>query len=131
MKSHAILAVLALSAALVACGESADSPIKTGTAGSLQNPAGNVPAASTDRDTPPNATPSTHAGAPQPDAAAGPTARDSPASEPTKTLTPSEESNSMPKPGQTDNHFTPSIDGATKGSQQSPGNEPPPASPAK
>jgi hypothetical protein len=136
MRSHAIVAVLALSAALVACGESADSPIKTGTTGSLDNPAVNVPMAKADRDTPPDPVPSTHAGPPQPDAAAAnvaaaPTARDTPAAEPTKALTPSEEANGMPKPGQTDNHFTPSLDGAMKGSQQSPGNEPPPAAPAK
>jgi hypothetical protein len=132
MKSYSIVAVLAVSAALVACGESADSPIKTGTTGSLDNPAvSNVPMAQADRNTAPEATPSTHSGAPQPDAPAAPTARDTPASDPAKTLTPSEEANSMPKAGQTDNHFTPSIDGATKGTQQSPGNEPPPATPAK
>src|SRR5687767_14944921 len=46
MKSYSIVAVLAVSAALVACGESADSPIKTGTTGSLDNPAvSNVPMA--------------------------------------------------------------------------------------
>src|SRR5688572_2307695 len=105
MKSHAIVAVLAVSAALVACGQSADSPIKTGTTGSLESPAVNVPMAKADRDSQPEATPSTHAGAPQPVDAAqpaapvAPTARDTPASDPTKAMTPSEESNAMPKPG--------------------------------
>ena len=36
MKSYAIIAVLTLSSALVACGERADSPIKTGTTGSAR-----------------------------------------------------------------------------------------------
>ncbi len=131
MKSHAIVAVLALSAALVACGETADSPIKTGTTGSLDNPAANVPMAKADRDTPPEPTPSTHAGAPQSEAPPVPTARDTPAAGPTKDLTASEEAHAMPKPGQTDNHHTTSLEGDLKGTQQSPGNEPPPATPAK
>ena len=131
MKPHAMLVVLVLSAALVACGERADSPMKTGTTGSLDNSAANVPAAKPDRDSPPQPTPATHAQAPQPDAPPATTARDTPTSDPTKTLTPSEESNAMPKPGQTDNHFTTSLDGALKGTQQSPGDTPPPAAPAK
>lgn len=129
MRSHAIVAVLALSSVLVACGQRADSPIKTGTTGPVVTPTSSALPATTDRESPPAATPPTHAEAPQPEANAAPTAattaRDTPASDPQKTLTPAEESNSMPKPGQTDNHFTPSIDGAMKGSQQSPGNSPP------
>ena len=139
MKSHAILSVLALSTALVACGERADSPIKTGattgatsgTTGSVANPAAAVPAAKADRDSPPAATPSTHAAAPQVDAPPTATARDTPAAGPTKDLTASEEAHAMPKPGQTDNHHTTSLEGDLKGTQQSPGNAPPPASPSK
>jgi len=127
MKTHAIIAVLALSAALVACGERADSPIKTGTTGSLNNPAANVPAAAPDRDSPPAQTPATHAAAPQPETPAVPTARDTPAMNPTGTLTKAEEAYAMPKPGQTDNHHTTSLEGDLKGTQQSPGNTPPPA----
>jgi hypothetical protein len=121
MKSHAIVVVLALSSALVACGERADSPIKTGTSGSAADKTAIAPPAAPDRDSPPAPTPPTHAQAPQPEAAAAPTAGDTPAAQPQKPLTPGEEAKSMPKPGQTDNHFTPSIDGAVKGSQQSPG----------
>jgi hypothetical protein len=127
MRSLAIVAVLALSSVLVACGERADSPIKTGTTGSLANPAASVPPAAPDRESPPASTPTTHAQAPQPEATGAPTARDTPAAEPAKALTPGEESKSMPKPGQTDNHFTPSMDGAVKGSQQSPGTTAPEA----
>jgi hypothetical protein len=39
----------------------------------------------------------------------GPTARDSKASDPTDALTKREEQNAMPMPGQTDNHFSPSV----------------------
>ena len=129
MKTQAIVAVLALTSALVACGERSESPIKTGTTGALAAPAAGAPAAASDRESPPAATPLTHAQAPQPEATTAPTARDTPAAGPLKSMTAAEESNSMPKPGQTDNHFTPSIDGATKGSQQSSGT-PPPATPA-
>ena len=132
MRLHTTVAVLALTSVLVACGERADSPIKSGTTGSLANPAASAPPAAPDRDSQPATTPPTHAQAPQPEATAAPTARDTPAAEPTKALTPAEESKSMPKPGQSDNHFTPSIDGATKGSQQSPGaTTPEAAAPAK
>lgn len=126
MKSHAIIAVLALSSVLVACGKSADSPIKTGTTGPVVSPTSSAPPAPSDRESPPAATPTTHAQAPTPDATGGaPTARDTPAAQPQKEMTAAEESKSMPKPGQTDNHFTTSTDGAMKGSQQSPGNTPP------
>ena len=131
MRSHAIVAILALSSVLVACGERNDSPIKTGTTGSLSNPAASAPPAAPDRESPPAATPTTHAQAPQPDATSAPTARDTPAADPAKTLTPAEESKSMPKPGQTDNHFTPSTDGAMKGSQQSGSTTSPASAPAE
>ena len=120
MKMHAIVAVLAVSSALVACGERSDSPIKT-SGGSVSTAGAAVPAAPADRDSPPAATPPTHSAAPQPEATGAPTARDTPAAQPTKELTAAEESKSMPKPGQTDNHFTTSLDGATKGTQQSDG----------
>jgi hypothetical protein len=132
MRSHAIVAAaaVALSFVLVACSERTESPIKTGTTGAVSNPAGSVPPAAPDRESPPAPTPTTHAQAPQPASTSAPTARDTPASGPTTAMTPAEESKSMPKPGQTDNHFTPSIDGATKGTQQSPGTAAPDA-PAK
>ena len=125
----ALLAV-AVAAALAACGERNESPVRTtspvaGTTNeTIQSTA---PAAQPDRDTPPREPPSTHAGAPQPEAAATPTARDTPAQKPASDLTRAEESTAMPKPGQTDNHFTPSIDGQLKGTQQSPGSTPPPS----
>ena len=125
MKSHAIIAVLVLSSALVACGKNADSPIKTGTTGPVVTPTSSAPPAPADRESPPAATPTTHAQAPAPDATGAPTARDTPAAQPQKELTAAEESKSMPKPGQTDNHFTTSTDGAMKGSQQSSGTAPP------
>lgn len=137
MTPKSIVAVLALSSVLAACGERSQSPIKTGTGNALNAPSTAAGPAVSDRESPPAATPLTHAQAaqpPQPDAAGGPTAaptaRDTPAAGPLKEMTKAEESSSMPKPGQTDNHFTPSIDGATKGSQQSSGTPPAPA-PAK
>jgi hypothetical protein len=134
MRSLAIVVVLALSSVLVACGERSDSPIKTGTTGSMANPAAGVPPAAPDRESPPAPTPTTHAQAPQPEASwtGLSTARDTPAQEPAKELSKGEETYSMPKPGQSDNHFSPSIDGAIKGSQQSPGTAAPEApAPAK
>ena len=119
----ALLAV-AIAAALAACGQQNDSPVRTTspvtgtTNSSIQATA---PAAQPDRDTLPRETPSTHAGAPQQEATNAPTARDTPAQKPASDLTAAEESKAMPKPGQTDNHFTPSIDGQLKGTQQSPG----------
>jgi hypothetical protein len=124
MKRITALSVVAISAALAACGQKSESPIRTSSpVGGTTTPSvqATAPAAQPDRDTPPKETPSTHSGAPQPESTAAPTARDSPANRPTSDLTAAEESKAMPKPGQTDNHFTPSLDGALKGSQQSPG----------
>ncbi|HVE51173.1 MAG TPA: hypothetical protein VNG69_16350 [Casimicrobiaceae bacterium] len=129
MRTTSALAITALAVALTACQKN-ESPIKT----SAPNPGStsataqtSAPAATTDRDSAAAPTPSTHSGAPQPDTAvpaiAATTARDSPTRNPAGEMTKAEESNSMPKPGQTDNHFTPSIDGAMKGSQQSPGTQ--------
>lgn len=122
MKSLALVAVIAVSTMLGACGkQQADSPTKTGAGAMPSNATASAPPAQPDRDAPPAATPATHAQAPQGETSGAATARDTPAAGPAKDLTAAEESNSMPKPGQTDNHFTPSIDGAAKGSQQSPG----------
>lgn len=74
-------------------------------------PAQSVPPAAPTDTTPPATTPSTHSGAPKEAPAAAPTARDTPGqAAASKTLSPAEESRSMPMPGQSDNHFTPSAD---------------------
>ncbi|HVE48331.1 MAG TPA: hypothetical protein VNG69_01780 [Casimicrobiaceae bacterium] len=127
MKAHHVLAIFVVAASLSACGERSNSPIKTGTAVPTPATQATAPPAPTDRSTPPAPTPATHAQAPQPTegAANAPTARDTPAAAPASALTPAEESKSMPKPGQTDNHFTTSTDGQVKGSQQSSGTPPP------
>ena len=139
MRPHAIAAMLAVSFALVACGEKSNSPIKTTDnalrPGTTPNVSASAPPAQTDL-TPAAPTPATHAQTAQPPAsdtstAPAPTARDTPAAAPAKEMSASEESRSMPKPGQTDNHFTPSMDGALKGTQQSPGKDVPQAAPAK
>jgi hypothetical protein len=124
MNTKTTLLAVAVAAALAACGQQNDSPVRTTSPASgttSESVQATAPAAQSDRDTPPRETPSTHAGAPQPEATAAPTARDTPAQKPASDLTPAEESKAMPKPGQTDNHFTPSIDGQLKGTQQSPG----------
>jgi hypothetical protein len=131
MNLRTTLLAVAVAAALGACGNKSDNPMKTSApANGATSPTvqAAAPAAPADRDTPPAGTPATHAGQPQPEAAGAATARDTPASKPTSDLTPAEESKAMPKPGQTDNHFTPSLDGDLKGTQQSPGT-PPPAAP--
>ena len=129
MKPHAILAVLAMSSLLVACGERADSPIKTTTTNPASDPIASAPAAPADRDSAAAATPSTHAGTAQPAATDASTARDTPAQKPMSDLTAAEESKSMPKPGQSDNHSSPSLQGESKGTQQSDGTPAPAATP--
>lgn len=128
MKSQVILAVLAASSLLVGCGERADSPIKTTTT-SQSDPVASAPAAPSDRDSAAAPTPSTHAQTVQPVATDAPTARDTPAQQPMKDLTAAEESNSMPKPGQTNNFMTPALQGESKGTQQSDGTPPPATTP--
>ena len=126
MKIHALVAVIAVSSVLVACGQRNDPPIKTSkTDGDLVvQPTLSAPPAATDRATPPDATPATHAGPPEVTTPMAPTARDTPAQKPASEMTKAEESSAMPKPGQTDNHFTTSTDGQMKGTQQSPGTAP-------
>ena len=124
MTRNSAIAVLALCAALAACQK--DEPVRTSNpaSGTTTNPfvaAQSVPEAQPDRDSAPAPTPSTHAGAPQPEATNAPNARDTPAHRPTGELTQAEEAKTMPKPGQTDNHFTTSLDGDLKGTQQSDG----------
>ena len=134
MKPHAIAVLLAVSFALVACGEKSTSPIKTTDnvmrSDTAPTVSASAPAAPTDF-TPPAPTPATHAQAAQSTAPSAPTARDTPEAGPMKTLTPAEEANSMPKPAQTDNHSTPSLEGESKGTQQSGTDTPPAAAPAK
>ena len=128
MKTFAVVAVIALSSALVACGERNNPPIKTSKSDGEQvvQPTPSAPLAQTDRNTPPDPTPVTHAGPPEVAAApTAPTARDTPAQKPASAMTEAEEASSQPKPAQTDNHFTPSTDGQLKGTQQSPGTEAP------
>lgn len=136
MKSHALIAVIALSSVLVACGERNAAPIKTTKAeGDLVvQPTPSAPLATADRATPPDATPATHAGPPESTAPTAPTARDTPAQRPASEMTKAEEASSQPKPGQTDNHFTTSTEGQMKGTQQSPAPEkqaPEPPAPVK
>ena len=130
MNTRSALLAVAVAAALAACGQQNDSPVRTsspvsGTTNTTIE--ATAPAAQSDRDTPPRETPSTHSGAPQPEASATAaaastsTARDTPAQAPASALTAAEESKSMPKPGQTDNHSSPSLQGQLKGTQQSPG----------
>ena len=128
MKTFAVVAAIALSSALVACGEPNTPPIKTSKSEGEQivHPTPSAPLAQADRNTPPDATPVTHAGPPEVSApTTAPTARDTPAQQPASPMTKAEEANSQPKPGQTDNHFTPSTDGQLKGTQQSPGDTAP------
>ena len=125
MKLHALAAALALSSALVACGQdNDDSPLKSGTVEAPKTAGVSVPAAEPDRNSPPAPTPATHDAEPQSSAPAAPTARDTPAHNPTGNLTAAEEAHSMPKPGQTDNHHTTSLEGDLKGTQQSDGTPP-------
>lgn len=123
MKSHALIAIIALSSVLVACGERNDPPIKTSKSDGEQivQPTASAPPAPADRGTPADPTPVTHAGPPNVNVPLAPTARDTPAQRPASEMTKSEEASSQPKPGQTDNHFTTSTDGQLKGTQQSPG----------
>jgi type IV secretory pathway VirB10-like protein len=123
MNIHALVAVLALSSVLVACGERNDPPIKTSTSAGeyVVQPTLSAPPVAPDRATPPDPTPATHAGPPSVAAPPAPTARDTPAAKPASEMTKAEEASAQPKPGQTDNHFTTSTDGQLKGTQQSPG----------
>ena len=123
MSRHALIAVIALSSVLAACGERNNPPIKTSKSDGDQvvQPTPSAPLAPTDRATPPDPTPVTHAGAPEVTTPMAPTARDTPGQKPASELTKAEEASAQPKPGQTDNHFTTSTDGQMKGTQQSPG----------
>jgi hypothetical protein len=130
MKTIPTLLAAALAIALAGCQQN-ETPVRTSapTSGaSTPDVQATAPAAQPDRDTPPKETPATHAGAPQTDAPATATARDTPANRPTGELTASEEAKTMPKPGQTNNHFTTAIEGEVKGTQQSSGS--PSAAPA-
>jgi hypothetical protein len=131
MKIHALVGVIAMSTALVACGERNDPPIKTSKSDGeyVVQPTLSAPPVTPDRTTPPDPTPATHAGPPNVQTPLAPTARDTPAAKPASEMTKAEEASAQPKPGQTDNHFTTSTDGQLKGTQQSPGNQA--AAPAK
>ena len=123
MKIHALVAIIAISSALVACEQRNDPPIKTSKSDGdlVVQPTLSAPPATADRATLPDATPATHAGPPEVTTPMAPTARDTPAQKPASEMTKAEEASSQPKPGQTDNHFTTSTDGQVKGTQQSPG----------
>ena len=131
MKAHVLVAVIALSSVLAACGERNEPPLKTSKSGDavVVQPTLSAPPVAPDRATPPDPTPVTHAGPPTVETALAPTARDTPAAKPASEMTKAEEASAQPKPAQTDNHFTTSTDGQVKGNQQSPGNEA--AAPAK
>ena|SRR5688572_4875379 len=80
MKTFAVVAVIALSSALVACGERNNPPIKTSKSDGEQvvQPTSSAPLAMADCNTPPNATPATHAGIPDAAAPLAPAALDTP-----------------------------------------------------
>jgi hypothetical protein len=69
-----------------------------------------APPASSQADTAPAPTPSTHAGAPVLEAPATATAKDTPANNPQGDLTRAEENTAMPKAGQANNHSSPAFD---------------------
>jgi len=118
IKLRIAFGTLAAAALLAACGEPVPPQDQTPKAGSTTSNVATAPPAQPDRNTPPAPPPATHNETPKEPAAAAaaPTARDTPAQKPLSDLTPSEESRSMPKPMQTDNHSTPSGDAARKGS---------------
>jgi hypothetical protein len=120
-RTYSMVAITALALGLAACGnDSPSSPSapapKTGEAHSSTTVANSTsaPAAPADRDTPPAATPSTHTGTPDPNAAAAPTARDTAAQRPMDDLTKAKEASSLPLPGQVNNHSTPATDQPNK-----------------
>jgi hypothetical protein len=128
-RSALCISATLLTVALAACGDSNNVPTPRTSdasgAASAATASNSAPQATPDRDTPPAATPSTHSGAPQTDTvAAAPTARDTPAQNPAAPLTPAEEAKSMPKPGQTDNHFTTSLEQSQKSPAVSAPNQP-------
>jgi len=84
MKTFAVVAVIAVSSALVACGERNDPPIKTSKSDGEQivQPAPSAPRATADRNTPPDPTPATHAGTPDAPPVEAPVARDTPQQKP-------------------------------------------------
>ncbi|HEX4885940.1 MAG TPA: hypothetical protein VFX05_17495, partial [Casimicrobiaceae bacterium] len=117
-RTYSMVAMTALALGLAACGNNAPSAPapKTGEAHGSTTVANSTsaPAAPADRDTPPAATPSTHTGTPDPNAAAAPTARDSAAQRPMDDLTKAKESSSLPLPGQVNNHSSPATDQPNK-----------------
>lgn len=114
MKLPTIIAALVIASALAACGEK-QNPVKTSGSEPSEITA-SAPSAPTDRNTPPDSTPPTHAMDPKPEAAwtGLSTAQDTSAQKPMKDLTASEQTYSMPKPGQSDNHSSPSVDADNK-----------------
>lgn len=105
------LAVL-LAALVLGASGCAERPETSASAGPAVQSAP-VPGTSAERD--PAPTPSTHAGAPVPDAPSTATAKDSPANNPRGELTNAEENTAMPKAGQANNHSSPALDPAKAG----------------
>lgn len=112
------LFILAIPAALAlaACGRDDVPPApKVGEAPGTSVAAQSAPpAAAPDRESPTAQTPATHAGTPQPEAPAAPTARDTAANKPLDDLTKAEENTALPKAGQVNNHSSTAMDKENK-----------------
>jgi hypothetical protein len=118
-RTTSMVAVAVLALGLSACGndDRTNPPApKTGEAHSSTTVATSTtaPTAPADRESPPAATPSTHTGTPDPNAAPAPTAQDSPAMKPMSDLDKPKETSSLPLPGQVNNHSTTATDRPNK-----------------
>lgn len=107
-------AAIAAALALAACNDAPDTPKTSGTTGGQVATQSTVPPAQPDRDSPPAMPPATHSGTPQPEAPAAPTARDTAANQPLGELPKSQETSSLPKAGQVNNHSSTALDKENK-----------------
>jgi hypothetical protein len=111
------VAAIAAALALAACGNDAPNtpaPKTSGTTSDQVATQSTVPPAQADRDSPPAMPPATHSGTPQPEAPAAPTARDTAANQPLGELPKSQETSSLPKAGQVNNHSSTAMDQENK-----------------
>jgi hypothetical protein len=118
---HTLAAAVAVAWGVAACGNETPSNVpapKVGGTTATEAMQSSLPSAPTDRDAPPAATPSTHSGDPQPEAAPAPTARDTAANRPMDDLTKSKESSSLPMAGQVNNHSSTATDRPNKTTPQ-------------
>ena len=118
---HTLAIAVAVAWGVAACGNESPSNVpapKVGGTTATEAMQSSLPSAPTDRDAPPAATPSTHSGDPQPEAAPAATARDTAANRPMDDLTKSKESSSLPMAGQVNNHSTTATDRPNKTTPQ-------------